>query len=313
LDTTYTIQMASKISGVGVHTIRAWEKRYKALEPTRDSSGHRVYNKSDIEKLILLSELCFVGYAISKVAKFSIAELKDLLKSLGKVTEDLPADGFNLIKEQTTIQASDSLGILQFALANLKLDIIHVELAKLKVAVSAKDFVIHILYPLYLQAHDLKASGSLTLQQYHILLQIIKCHAGHYIFHHHSNKEHSTYSLLIGGVKLHSDEFFLQMVALISSHYKIHLTFLELSHSVDELIETINFLRPTSLFLSFLDHDASSTSTILERLQQKLQFDLEILTSPNVKGLTDKISLKKVKIFSSIQEIDQYMSNRKTL
>ena len=57
--------MASKISGVGVHTIRAWEKRYKALVPVRDAAGHRSYSKVDVEKLMLLSELCLLGYTIS--------------------------------------------------------------------------------------------------------------------------------------------------------------------------------------------------------------------------------------------------------
>lgn len=84
VSTTYTIQMASKLSGVGVHTIRAWEKRYKALEPSRDASGHRTYSKTDVEKLILLSELCLLGYTISKVANLSIPELKELLIDLGK-------------------------------------------------------------------------------------------------------------------------------------------------------------------------------------------------------------------------------------
>lgn len=151
--------MASKISGVGVHTIRAWEKRYKALEPIRDSSGHRVYNKTDVEKLILLSELCFVGYAISKVAKFSIPELKELLKSLGKVTEEVPSEGFNLIKDQPTVQASDSIGILKFALVNLKMDIINVELGKLKLAIDPKDFALEIVLPLYQQIQEMKSNG----------------------------------------------------------------------------------------------------------------------------------------------------------
>lgn len=305
--------MASKISGVGVHTIRAWEKRYKALEPNRDSSGHRVYNKSDIEKLILLSELCFVGYAISKVAKFSIPELKDLLKSLGKDTEQIPSDGFNLIKDQPTVQASDSLGILQFALLNLKLDIIHVELEKLKVAVSPRDFVIEILMPLYEQTLNMKSKGALSHQQYHILLQIIKFHAGHYIFHLQHHKEHSAYNLLFGGLKQHTDEFFLLMSALIAAHYKIQLTFLELSHSTDELAETINFLKPSSLLMSFAENDASSIVTIVEKIQQKLQFDLEILLANNTKGLSEKNNLKKAKFFSNLTDVDLYLSNRRTI
>ena len=47
----YNIQIASKLSGVGTHTLRAWEKRYGAVVPTRNDSGRRLYSDEDIEKL----------------------------------------------------------------------------------------------------------------------------------------------------------------------------------------------------------------------------------------------------------------------
>ena len=305
--------MASKISGVGVHTIRAWEKRYKALEPTRDSSGHRVYNKSDIEKLILLSELCFVGYAISKVAKFSITELKELLKSLGKVTEELPADGCNLIKDQPSVQASDSIGILKFALINLKLDIINVELGKLKLAIGPRDFALEVVLPLYQQIQDMKSNGQISLQQHHILVQIIKFHAGHYIYHQSASREHSNFNLLLGGVESHSDELSYLMTALITAHYKIHLTYIDLSRSIDELSEVVNLLKPASLFMSFQNTDSSTALSLLEKFQHKLSFDLEILLADNSKAVNEKLHLKKIKTFKSIHEIDQYLSTKKSI
>ena len=53
----YNIQIASKLSGVGTHTLRAWEKRYGAVIPMRNESGRRLYSDDDVEKLRLLSEL----------------------------------------------------------------------------------------------------------------------------------------------------------------------------------------------------------------------------------------------------------------
>lgn len=305
--------MASKISGVGVHTIRAWEKRYKALEPIRDSSGHRVYNKTDVEKLILLSELCFVGYAISKVAKFSIPELKELLKSLGKVTEEVPSEGFNLIKDQPTVQASDSIGILKFALVNLKMDIINVELGKLKLAIDPKDFALEIVLPLYQQIQEMKSNGHIPLQQYHILVQIIKFHAGHYIYHQSAIKEHSNFNLFIGGIEHHSDELSYLMTALIASHYKIQLTYFDLSRSIDELAEVANLLKPASLFMSFQNTDSSTAFSLLEKFQNKLSYEVEILLADNLKIANERVNLKKLKAFKSFQEIDEYLATKKSI
>ncbi len=51
----YNIQVASKLSGVGIHTLRAWEKRYQVVSPRRSDSGRRLYSQDDIVKLQLLA------------------------------------------------------------------------------------------------------------------------------------------------------------------------------------------------------------------------------------------------------------------
>jgi len=51
----YNIHIASQLSGVAAATIRAWEKRYKALVPDRADNGHRLYSDIDIEKLTIAS------------------------------------------------------------------------------------------------------------------------------------------------------------------------------------------------------------------------------------------------------------------
>ena len=79
----YNIQIASKLSGVGTHTLRAWEKRYGAVVATRNDSGRRLYSDEDIEKLRLLSELCSLCSSIGTIAKNSVEDLKGFLKKMG--------------------------------------------------------------------------------------------------------------------------------------------------------------------------------------------------------------------------------------
>ncbi|MBE3074340.1 MAG: MerR family DNA-binding transcriptional regulator, partial [Actinobacteria bacterium] len=40
----YTIKEASARSGVGAPLIRAWERRYGVVTPTRTASGYRLYD-----------------------------------------------------------------------------------------------------------------------------------------------------------------------------------------------------------------------------------------------------------------------------
>lgn len=76
----YLISTVAKRSGVKSDLVRAWERRYKAVTPTRTAGGHRVYTDLDIARLKLLNQATNNGHSISQIAQFSLEELKNLLK-----------------------------------------------------------------------------------------------------------------------------------------------------------------------------------------------------------------------------------------
>ena len=76
----YLIGTVSKRSGVKSDLVRAWERRYQAVTPTRTAGGHRVYTDQDIARLKLLNQATVHGHSISQIAQFSLDELKKLLQ-----------------------------------------------------------------------------------------------------------------------------------------------------------------------------------------------------------------------------------------
>ncbi len=76
----YLISTVSKRSGVKSDLVRAWERRYQAVTPTRTAGGHRVYTDQDIARLKLLNQATGNGHSISQIAKFSLDDLKKLTK-----------------------------------------------------------------------------------------------------------------------------------------------------------------------------------------------------------------------------------------
>jgi DNA-binding transcriptional MerR regulator/methylmalonyl-CoA mutase cobalamin-binding subunit len=76
----YLIGTVSKRSGVKSDLVRAWERRYQAVTPTRTAGGHRVYTDQDIARLKLLNQATGHGHSISQIAQFSLDELKKLLQ-----------------------------------------------------------------------------------------------------------------------------------------------------------------------------------------------------------------------------------------
>ena len=65
----FPIREVARLTGVNPVTLRAWERRYGLIQPTRTESGHRLYSLSDIEKVRNILAWIERGVAVSKVSK----------------------------------------------------------------------------------------------------------------------------------------------------------------------------------------------------------------------------------------------------
>lgn len=75
----YSIKAVSQATGLTVATLRAWERRYRVIEPKRDESGHRIYTACDVSRLRRLRETTDRGHQIGKIAHLSNEDLGFLL------------------------------------------------------------------------------------------------------------------------------------------------------------------------------------------------------------------------------------------
>jgi DNA-binding transcriptional MerR regulator/methylmalonyl-CoA mutase cobalamin-binding subunit len=73
----YPIRAAARLTQLSIETLRAWEKRYKAVEPVR-RKGIRLYSESDIERLSLLHRAIQHGHSIGQASRLSNKELLSL-------------------------------------------------------------------------------------------------------------------------------------------------------------------------------------------------------------------------------------------
>jgi hypothetical protein len=148
--------------------------------------------------------------------------------------------------------------------------------------------------------------------QFQVFLQIIKFHAGHYTFHQSASKEHNSFNIFFGGIDSHSNELLILMSALLSASYKIQFTFFELSRNTEELIEAVNFLKPSVLILSFIESD-SSFSAFIEKIIHRVATEVEIHIIQESNVLFEKVQSKRIKSHVSIKDIDQYLAGRKSV
>ena len=62
----YNIKAISTIVGILPGTIRAWERRYKMIEPIRNNAGHRLYSDDHVRTLKWLASKVNAGFTISQ-------------------------------------------------------------------------------------------------------------------------------------------------------------------------------------------------------------------------------------------------------
>ena len=65
----YTIKHASEMVGVPVATLRAWQRRYRVVNPERSNAGYRLYADDDIAVLRRMQALVTSGWSPKEASK----------------------------------------------------------------------------------------------------------------------------------------------------------------------------------------------------------------------------------------------------
>lgn len=71
--TMYTIKEAAARSGVSVPVLRAWERRYRIVEPARTAAGYRLYDDEALERIRTMGRLVGGGWTPSTAASAILA------------------------------------------------------------------------------------------------------------------------------------------------------------------------------------------------------------------------------------------------
>lgn len=80
MSASYSIRAVAEKSGISVHTIRAWERRYQVLNPSRTESNRRTYSEQDVARLQGLRRAVEAGHSIGLIASLTLEELVPLAR-----------------------------------------------------------------------------------------------------------------------------------------------------------------------------------------------------------------------------------------
>lgn len=75
----HPIRVVAQRTGLSAPVLRAWERRYSAVTPSRSEGGQRLYSDADIRRLQLLATAVDGGRSIGLIAGLDVAELEELI------------------------------------------------------------------------------------------------------------------------------------------------------------------------------------------------------------------------------------------
>lgn len=131
----YPIRAVSKLTGIGIDTLRAWERRYRAITPTRDNRG-RLYSGADVARLRLLQLAVAAGHRVGRIATLPNDELQGLAAAPPPASSPSPhvrAD-FDASRLHAALLRFDSVAIDQ-------------EFSRMAAALPPEDLVRDVLLP----------------------------------------------------------------------------------------------------------------------------------------------------------------------
>ncbi|MHB9020360.1 MAG: MerR family transcriptional regulator [Halothiobacillus sp.] len=67
-DGLFPIRAVAQLTGINPITLRAWERRYKLICPTRTPTGHRLYSTTDIQQIQRVKSLSAQGVGFPQIA-----------------------------------------------------------------------------------------------------------------------------------------------------------------------------------------------------------------------------------------------------
>ncbi|MEO7268257.1 MAG: MerR family transcriptional regulator [Knoellia sp.] len=69
----YTIKRVAELTGIGLSTLRAWERRYGVVSPARSEGHYRLYSDADVRALAIMASLVHDGWTASEAAVETLA------------------------------------------------------------------------------------------------------------------------------------------------------------------------------------------------------------------------------------------------
>jgi DNA-binding transcriptional MerR regulator len=251
---TYPLRAASRLTGLSAELLRAWERRYRIVEPLRTAGGTRRYRASDLERLRLVKAAVDAGHRISQVASLDATELARCA-----APSDLHASQANLAPILTALDRLD---------ADESQRLLNLELAALGPVRFAREFAL----PLVREIGERWADQRIGIASEHLATSVLRSMLGSALRPNDAARLGPTIVFATPSGERH--ELGLQSAALTAMGAGANPIYLGAELPVEDLLGAVASTRAVALALSLVTLPARQADRTISALRGGLPTDV---------------------------------------
>ena len=159
----HPVRVVAQRTGLSPDVLRAWEKRYRVVEPFRSAGGQRLYSDADLERLTLLARAIAGGRNIGQISELSLRELENLITS-----DETERANSSRTSEGQQLRASCFLALALNAVAELDMFELEEVLRRATMHLSTVVAIDEVVVPLLHEVGRKWESGEITPAHEHL-------------------------------------------------------------------------------------------------------------------------------------------------
>ena len=302
----------SEMTGIGVHTLRVWEKRYGAPHSQRLPSGHRRYPKEEVPRLKAIASALESGYRASKVVTATMEELQGLM-GLAPFTQPKPDSDSKkqdkLSSDKTVIEGWAQL--IHAGKDDELLSGFHEQFGRH----GALDFICDFAVPLLERIGNGWETGELSITHEHFASECLVSFLNEKW--RQMNVRKTGPRVLITTLPGEGYSLGILMCAVITSTTNSKIMYLGVDNPIDEIVDASEKYNPELIAMS-ISHkfDNVTSEKLLIQLRKKIDKHISIVTggkgSPcNIERVDYIASFKKY--YDFLIEMNQIQESRHSI
>ena len=298
----YPIRAVSKLTGISIDTLRAWERRYQVVTPRRDERG-RLYTEADVQRLRLLNAGVEKGHAIGRLAALSQEELQGLMAS----TVTVPDDGIGVMKATRPDQPSLMPDSVMAAIERWDYAEAEQELARLAAVLAPRELVHRVALPLMRRVGEAWHQGRLSVAQEHMTSALLRNLAGALVRLYRRTSPAGRLLFATPGGEHH--EFGILLSAMLAAGGGFGIVYLGANLPAAEIVTAARRTAPQAVVLGFIGaNGAQAGLKELQEVARQLPSQIELWVG-GTRGEASVTELKKTRalLIEDFEMLEQHL------